>query len=488
MDLKVQKCTHDSQAAECQFNCAIHSILDKLFPFMYLMTRNPAAEPDFFRQQIMTHKILPFFLTIILIMNFLAAKFSLNSDSSINIVEVKTMNSMLQKIEKGSSDDRTKYADKKISSPDSGIVSSVFEFGNPAGCSVAAPNEQDTYAMLANVQAVLGEDYDLSERRQTYIWNGEAGTMLDVIDDPFAFEFVFNSFQHPLTYRGDQVATIFLTHGFAVWFREYGGNFRLLAVPMSPGVFDSPWAEYVRSYWRQGGLPNDDTIYPVMKKLPCQWMIDEGYVSSEQVHEMFDLNWGIPDYLTAGQQYLASTCAEANKISREKIEYWDASSMCGPLSWTIMRDANGFPYQMGSWFASASTFTAVNPKFDGQPWGSFDPDTFDLIHIDTPMAGYNFEKYGDLYPGDILYSYSTLYYFEDSSAFDHIFLVGGIDDSGSRLSVSNMVRNYPYDDCFIAEVVLYTPGDRTTGVINYEWNGNGFGNTGFSGFDIFRWK
>lgn len=72
--------------------------------------------------------------------------------------------------------------------------------------------------------------------------------------------------------------------------------------------------------------------------------------------------------------------------------------------------------------------------------------------------------------------------------FDHIFLVGGVDENGARLAVSNMVRNHPYEDCTIEEITLYTPGNRETGVINHEWNGFGYGKTGFSGFDVFRWK
>ncbi|MBK7450730.1 MAG: LysM peptidoglycan-binding domain-containing protein [Anaerolineales bacterium] len=56
------------------------------------------------------------------------------------------------------------------------------------------------------------------------------------------------------------------------------------------------------------------------------------------------------------------------------------------------------------------------------------------------------------------------------------------------MAVSNMVRNYPYEDCSIEEVALYTPGDLTTGAFNYEWNGHGFGKTGTTGFDVLRWN
>jgi hypothetical protein len=363
---------------------------------------------------------------------------------------------------------------------------SAYPFGNPAGC--AADSDLAPDQMLANVQAALGESINLSERRQYFIWNGPQGTLLNVTDDAYAYEFVFNEYQHPLTYRGDQTATVFLNNGFAVWLRAYGGSFRLLAVPMVAGVQDSVWAEYVSAYWQKDGRPNDDRIYPVMKKLPCRWMIDQGYVSADTVRKMFPLDWRIPDYLTAGERYLAENCKEANRVSQEQIGFWDAASMCGPLTWQIVKDANGFPYRIGSWYADAGAFINANPKVNGQPWGTFDPETFDLMHTDSSMPGYDFAAKGNLYPGDMLYSYTSLYKTVNDQHFDHIFLVAGIGADQSRLSVTNMVQNHPYADCFIRVVVLYTPGDRENGVINHEWNGFGYGQTGTSGFDVFRWK
>jgi LysM domain-containing protein len=312
--------------------------------------------------------------------------------------------------------------------------------------------------------------------------------MLNVTQDPFVYEFVFNEFQHPLTYRGDKVATIFLTNGFVVWFREYNENFRLLAIPMISGVLQSSWGGYVQAYWQKNGLPHGKYIYPVMKKLPCHWVIDDGYVSKETLMSMFNLDWHIPDYLSAGRQYLASTCTEAYRISQEKVGYPDASTMCGPLTWIITLDANGFPYRIGSWYATAKIFTGANPKSNGQPWGSFDLETFTLMHTDDPMPGYDFATRGNLYPGDLLYSYTSLYHQPNDPHFDQIFLVAGINGHNTRLSITNMIRNAASQDCSIAEVQLYTPGDRKQGVINYEWNDHGFGITGSGGFDIFRWN
>lgn len=364
-------------------------------------------------------------------------------------------------------------------------AASLYPFANPAGCSTAQP-EPNPQQMLANVQNAIGSEYNLAERRQFYIWNGEQNSLLNVKDDPFVYEFVFNEFQHPLTYRGDKVATVFMTQGFVVWFREYNDSFRLTAIPMTDGVLQSQWASYVTSYWQKNGMPDDEKIYPVMKKLPCHWVIDAGYITNENVVTMFNLDWHMPDYLSAGREYLAGTCHDAYQVSQEKVGYWDATSMCGPLAWTIMRDVNAFPYRIGSWSQNARAFTRVNPRWDGQPWGTFDPETFTLTHISDPIAGYDFETKGNLYTGDIVYTFATLYVTE--GYFDHILVVGGVNENNTRLAVSNMVRNYPYEDCSIEEVELYTPGDRETGVMNHEWNGNGFGKTGTTGFDVFRWN
>lgn len=366
-----------------------------------------------------------------------------------------------------------------------------YVFGDPAGCSKPPPNLSPG-DMLSNVQEQLGDSLILNERRITYIWNGSLGSFVETARDPFVYEFGVNMFQPPFTYKGDQAVTIFVQNGFAVWFRSYGGIFRLMAVPMVPGVEDTIWGEYVTDYWQKDSLPNDDRIVPVSKKLPCHWMIDEGYVSNETVQEMFDLDWHMPDYQTAGRKYLADTCAEANRISQEEIGWWDATSMCGPLTWQILHDANSFPYRIGSYDADARLFINANPRhWYGRPWNGFDPETFDLVvETDERMAGYDFETKGNLYTGDILFSYGSAgQYTTDDGRFSHIFMIAGIDENNSRLSITNMAKNLRgVKDCFIREVVLYTPGNLETGVINYEWDDHGYGFTGRHGFDVFRWK
>jgi hypothetical protein len=129
-------------------------------------------------------------------------------------------------------------------------------FGNPAGCSASVPvgSVEDR---LANVQRQLGDSLDLGQSLQPYIWNGPLNMMVNVAGDTSAFEFVVNQFQPPYTYKADQTATIFLNNGFVVWFRSYGDAFRLLAVPIMDGVYESVWGEYVRAYWQEDGIPTD---------------------------------------------------------------------------------------------------------------------------------------------------------------------------------------------------------------------------------------
>ena len=363
----------------------------------------------------------------------------------------------------------------------------AYEYGNPAGCSSIASADIPVEKRLVDVQQALGDTLNLDEARQYYIWNGPNHSMVNVMEDRYAFEFNVDAFRPPYTYKADTAATIFLTHGFVVWFRSYGGSFRLLAIPMQDGVYDSAWGDYVRTYWQPGGIPEDDTIVPVMKKLPCHWVIDQGYATREDLSRIFNLDWHPPDYLEAGRKYLAATCEDANRISQEEIGYWDARSVCGPLTWRIVKDVHGFPYRIGNWESGEVLFTMVNPRWNGRPWIGFDPETYDLIQIDEPMAGYDFSGKGNLYTGDILYSYSTMYT-QNDGRFDHIFLVAGVREDQSRVSITNMVQSSPQADCSIREVTLYTPGSLMSGVINHEWNNHGFGSTGSSGFDVFRWK
>lgn len=367
----------------------------------------------------------------------------------------------------------------------------TYPYRNPAGCSPTTPANLSPAAMLANVQNQIADSLTLKSRSINYIWNGSQGRYIDITDNPYVYEFEINQFQAPFTYQADQIVASFIQNGFVVWLRAYGNAFRLLAVSMVPGPHWKIWGEYITAYWQEDGLPGDDFIVPVSRKLPCHWMIDENYVSKEVLPDIFQLDWGLPEYLDAGRQYLADSCPEAYRISQEEIGYWDATSMCGPLTWQILQDANSFPYRIGNYDTNSDLFICANPRYWGRrPWIGFDPESFDMFRMKEPLAGYDFEMMADLNTGDIIFSYgSPDQWAVGHGLFSHIFLVAGIDENNSRLAITNMVMNrLGVEDCFISEVMLYTPGDHHSGVINDEWNDRGYGITGRYGFDVFRWK
>lgn len=383
---------------------------------------------------------------------------------------------------------------RDTSSPDEDSPESAvepFPFSNPAGCPIDRPTDSSPAAMLKAVQREMAGDLLLEDHQVLYVWNGPLGSYIDISGDPDVYEFEINDYQPPFTYKADRLVTSFVQHGFSVWLRAYDGMFRLLAVSMRSDPEKSIWREYVDKYWHVDGLPDDPYILPISRKLPCQWMIQEGLVNETNLAEMFPLDWQVPDFLEAGGQYLAADCNEANRIAREEIGYWSALSMCGPLTWQILHDSSGFPYRIGSYDANPDLFISANPRYGGRrPWSGFDPETYDLIQIKEPMAGYDFQRIGELQPGDVVFSYgSPDQWSQGEGNFSHIFLVAGKDDRGARLAVTNLVKtSYSQQDCSISEVVLYTPGDRESGVINHEWNYHGCGATGRYGFDVFRWK
>jgi hypothetical protein len=378
-----------------------------------------------------------------------------------------------------------------IISPESPAASRPFPFHNPAGCFPTKPDDLAPEVLLDNVQGQIGEDLILEDRSLKNIWSGSERSYVDISGNPYVYEFEINEYQPPFTYQVDHVVTKFVQNGFVVWLRSYGGHFRLLAVSLIPSPDTDIWADYITTYWQKGGLPEDEFIVPVSRKLPCHWMVEEGYVSNEMIQENFDLDWQIPDYLNAGRQYLAKTCSEAYRISQEKIGYWDATSMCGPLTWQILQDANSFPYRIGNYNSNGDLFIQANPRYGGRrPWTGFDPETYDLIRIKEPMTDYDFTSLGELNSGDIVFSFgSSDQWSPGNGHYSHIFLVAGVDHNHSRLAVTNMVKLYRgIKDCSISEVILYTPGDPINGTIRHEWDNHGYGSTGEHGFDLFRWK
>ena len=376
-------------------------------------------------------------------------------------------------------------------SKSSPVIAGKYVFNNPAGCADTAP--QSINSMLSKVESMLGPGTNLKAKRNNYVWNGPKGEFTNVTIDPYIAEFQFDTLKYPTTYLGDKAVTAFLVSGFTAWVRNYNGHAYITAVPMISGVMNSPWKSYVEKYWEsQAAIPADKYIFKTVKKLPCKWAMDAGFVSNDQLKNIFDFNYNIPDYVAQGEKYLAGTCKDTYKMSIESLGHPDASTICGPLSWNISKNSNGLPYRIDSLHDSDISFLQAYPRSNGFPWLAFDPETSTINRVKLPMPGYDFQNKGNLYPGDIVFSYVKLYSNrnsqDDKQIFSHIFVVAGVRSDGSRIAISNMLQNWPQRDCFIREIVLYTPGDLLNGVINHEWNGGGFGKTGQLGFDIMRWN
>lgn len=367
----------------------------------------------------------------------------------------------------------------------------IYPYGNPAGCLGERPVDVSPAKLLEAVQREAGGELILEDHQVFYAWNAPMGSYVDISDDPDVYEFEINQYQPPFTYQADRLVTSFVQHGFSVWLRNYDGIFRLLAVSMQLENEHSIWQGYVDPYWQEDGLPDDPFIVPISKKLPCRWMVEEGLADPAELEALFPLDWHLPDFLEAGRQYLAAGCSEANRIAVEKIGHWSAATVCGPLTWQILHDSAGFPYRIGSYHAGPELFISANPRYGGRrPWIGFDPETYDLIQIHQPMAGYDFQRIGELQPGDLIFSFgSPDQWALGGGNFSHIFLVAGEDEQGARLAITNLVKNYhPQQECSISEVLLYTPGDQENGMIHSGWNDHGYGITGRYGFDVFRWK
>lgn len=71
-----------------------------------------------------------------------------------------------------------------------------YPFANPAGCSATPPNLSPE-EMLLNVQKQLGDNLILDEKRITYIWNEELGSMIETVNDSFVYEFGGERFSAP---------------------------------------------------------------------------------------------------------------------------------------------------------------------------------------------------------------------------------------------------------------------------------------------------
>jgi len=204
--------------------------------------------------------------------------------------------------------------------------------------------------------------------------------------------------------------------------------------------------------------------------------VDAGWGAANQV--------GWPDYATVAQTYLADNTDDANRVAR-KIDWLGpqlegASTMRGPLSWSIMNDAGAFLPGIGAWTAGAKTFWLSKPTTNGRPWSLFPPGTIMVYSFSQPLSKFDFSTW-PLYPGDFLYTYSA------KDGFDHMLVVTEVHPDGEVYTVTNMVYGEKERNITIERLLLLNLNDSDTGLIHNEWRDGSNGRTGHAGFDVMRW-
>ncbi len=367
-----------------------------------------------------------------------------------------------------------------------GVSLEPFEMGEPAGClsaeDQAARSQVDQ--MLAYAGSLANFSRSLSDRQASQVWNGytrqyqtagSGAVALDVTD-------VQNLYQVQNMMNALQVA------GFVTWLREGQnlGGLQILAVPLV-GELPAEWSPYVLAYWQsRDSLPEGDAaVLSALKLPPCAWMVQSGYAPEVGQEWWPEERTQVPDYASAAESYQAANGWEAAKIA-ERINWLGlsepegASTMCGPLSWAILNDAQAFPPGFGAWSKGPKMFWLADPRKDGRPWSLFPRDDYTVYRFSEALGKFDFQQW-PLYPGDFLYTYSK------DNGFDHMLVVTEIDSQGNVYSVTNLIRVYPSKKVTIERAVLYNTHDLSVGLFRNDWNVDGLnGRTGHDGFDVFR--
>ncbi len=357
----------------------------------------------------------------------------------------------------------------------------------PAGCRPADVQQGETPAQwLAYADSLLGWQRPLAKRAQVRVWHPWKQEALLSQDGVFALDV---SDVRP-RYLIQKALNALHVAGFSVWLRrDSQGGLEILAVPFTPQARDGVWGEYVRAYWLSplSQPQGDDTVLPTMKLTPCRWMVTSGVAPDLPAGTMEQAHWEMPDWAAAASAYLAETTEQAYRVAFRINWLGDGDNegprtMCGPLAWSILCDAQSFPPGFGDWSEGPKAFWLPKPNVNGRPWSLFPPDTYTLHHFNEPAGTFDFGRF-PLAAGDVLYLYGK------GDGFDHVVLVTEVDAQGNVYAVTNRVWVEPTLRFAIERVVLYNTNDRETGILRNEWAKDRVnGRTGHGGFEVFRWR
>jgi hypothetical protein len=359
---------------------------------------------------------------------------------------------------------------------------------DPAGClSAEAQAALSTgMDMLGYADSLIPLDHSLRERALVGAWNGYSQRY--EYDSNKAIAIAAADVKNE--YLLQRMLNALHVAGFVAWLRDSARpdqDVHILAVPLLSGDWaQGDWAPYIQAYWQgpQSKPEGDMFTRSALKLPPCAWMVSRGFAPQLDAGWWAQNQSGWPDYASAAQKYLAPTTQEANRVARQ-IDFLGsqlegADTMCGPLSWSIMRDAGAFPPGMGAWLAGAKTFWLAKPTTNGRPWSIFPAGTFKVYHFDQPLGKFDFHAW-PLYPGDFFYTYSA------KDGYDHMFVVTEVDALGNVYSVTNLVQQAPEKKVTIERALLLNLNDPGQGVVHTVWTDRSKGRTGQAGFDVFRW-
>jgi hypothetical protein len=361
----------------------------------------------------------------------------------------------------------------------------ISRYGEPAGCRQPVAGET-LEQQLAYAEQIYGFAGSLTDRLQYATWNPASGKYEPTGKEVLALQVKDVAPE----YRLQDLANALLVAGFVPWLRmDEEKKLHVLAVALRPGVMESTWGEYVRSYF-DGPLSepgNDLTVIPMMRLTPCDWMIQQGYAPPVAAGQLEMAGWEQPDFASAAKPFLASTTEDAYAVSY-MIDWQDGgdtespTTMCGPLTWAIIAQAGALPPGYGGWRSGAKSFWLPDPEENGRPWNLFPRWMYTLERHETPIAQYDFNAH-PLYAGDMIYTYAKTF------GFDHILAVTENDKDGGAYTVTNLIRNFPEKEYTIRRLLLFTPVDHNAGIYRNEWTTDRKnGRTGQKGYEIFRWK
>lgn len=361
----------------------------------------------------------------------------------------------------------------------------TVRYGEPAGCQEPLADEL-LADRLAYAEHIYGFAGSLQARWQNRVWNPAAGRMETTGSAVVALSVKDLAPE----YRLQELANALFVAGFVPWLRRDEENeLHILAVALQPGVMESEWGGYVTAYF--GGPlaepDNDLSVIPMMRLTPCDWMVRQGYAPAVEAGELEMAAWEQPDFTSGAELFLATNTDEAYTIAymidwQPEGDKESPTTMCGPLTWSIIANAGALPPGYGPWSLGAKSFWLPDPRENGRPWNLFPGWMYSLEKHATPAELFDFGAH-PLYEGDIVYTYAL------NLGFDHVLTVTEVDPDGGAYTVTNLIQVKPEKSYTIRRVLLYSPIDPRAGIFRNEWSkdlANGL--TGQDGFEVFRWK